>query len=467
MRSLLFFLFWAIISSFNAQVVFEKTKHDFGNLTMNSDRFVDIKLTNKGVKKAYILTVKKPGDVVYLVSGQFMEKDSSLLVRMQVNPMKKGKFAYEVQISTSDKDAPTIIKLNGNLKEFSQETANYLQACPDFTKNSKDRNAENNFAVTVVTIDKETKEFLSESSVLMIQNGRPTSEFITNKKGEFVKQFPLGFTYIYASHKGYYPTEMGVYVNNTRKFVMVELEKNKEVPFIKENENITADTTQKQLEENLSKALATEEPTKIELPQVIGFSELDKNNFDVALFKPVNVVFVLDISSSMKIGEKMELMKYSLYQLTTILRPQDQIAIVTYSTTANILLESIQGDKKTEINAKVDELKAAGLTAGGDGIKLGYKEALKNYLPDGVNQVFVITDGAFNRNSSDYKKAIKKYKKKGINLSVVGIQNSEKDKISMEEVAILGGGRYIPIYKLVDAQNNLKQEIRFISFRKI
>jgi len=51
-------------------------------------------------------------------------------------------------------------------------------------------------------------------------------------------------------------------------------------------------------------------------------------------------------------------------------------------------------------------------------------------------------------------------------MSVVGIQNSEKDKVNMEEVANLGGGRYIPIYKLVDAQNNLKQEIRFIAFRK-
>ena len=51
-------------------------------------------------------------------------------------------------------------------------------------------------------------------------------------------------------------------------------------------------------------------------------------------------------------------------------------------------------------------------------------------------------------------------------MSVVGILNKEKDKISMQEISELAGGRYIPINKLVDARNNLKEEIRFICFKK-
>ena len=55
---------------------------------------------------------------------------------------------------------------------------------------------------------------------------------------------------------------------------------------------------------------------------------------------------------------------------------------------------------------------------------------------------------------------------------VIQISNSypinykEKDKISMQEISELAGGRYIPINKLVDARNNLKEEIRFICFKK-
>ena len=62
--------------------------------------------------------------------------------------------------------------------------------------------------------------------------------------------------------------------------------------------------------------------------------------------------------------------------------------------------------------------------------------------------------------SSSHKNHIEKYKKQGINMSVVGILNSEIDRKSMEKVAVLGGGRYVPIHKLSDAMNNLKQEIR-------
>ena len=51
-------------------------------------------------------------------------------------------------------------------------------------------------------------------------------------------------------------------------------------------------------------------------------------------------------------------------------------------------------------------------------------------------------------------------------MSVVGIRNSENDADEMIASARLGGGNYVPIFQLVDAQNNLKQEIRLISFRR-
>ena len=95
----------------------------------------------------------------------------------------------------------------------------------------------------------------------------------------------------------------------------------------------------------------------------------------------------------------------------------------------------------------------------------GYKQNKKGFIEGGVNHIIVITDGAFNRNSDDYLRYVKRFKKKGINLSIVGVKNKEKDAIEMTEAAEKGGGRYVPIHKLADAKNNLKQEIRLISFR--
>ena len=117
MRLLLLFIFLNTLNSWS-QIVFDKTTYDFNEISSNSERFIDINLTNKGKKKEYILSVKKPSNVVYLVNGQFIAPDSSLTVRIQVNPTIKGRFSYDVKIFTSDKDNPTIIKLKGNLTEI-------------------------------------------------------------------------------------------------------------------------------------------------------------------------------------------------------------------------------------------------------------------------------------------------------------------------------------------------------------
>lgn len=473
MRIIFFFLILVISPISFGQVTFEKVKHDFGDLEPYVDRFVDIVVTNKGPKKEYLLSVKKPFDVVYLVNGQFIEKDSSLIVRLQVNPKVKGRFSYEIEIYTSDKELPTKIKLSGNLKDLPQDNLSAFTSCPNFSSRpgGKDPNA---FDLTVVTIDKQTKEPLSKSTVTMIQNGQPVWALITDKVGKIKEESTLGFTYFYARHDGYFPTELGAYINFQRNYIVLELEKdpvvNMPVPIPQDPIAVVEPPIEQEvvveISENLETQLANEQTTETTTEIPIELAQLDKDNFSDEYFKPVNVVFVLDVSASMKQGDKIELMKYSMIQLVNMLRSQDKMAIVTYADEAQVLMASTSGADKETINAEVTKLKASGMTAGGAGIKLGYKQALKGYLDDGVNQIIVITDGAFNRNSGDYKKIIKKYKKKGIQMSVVGIKNKDVDELEMKEAASLGGGRYVPIFKLVDAQNNLKDEIRFAAFKK-
>jgi hypothetical protein len=77
MKSILL-LFISLPIYLSAQITFDKVKYDFGNLNSYDDRFVDIKVTNLGSKKGYVLRVKKPMEVVYLAKAPGMEKDSSL-----------------------------------------------------------------------------------------------------------------------------------------------------------------------------------------------------------------------------------------------------------------------------------------------------------------------------------------------------------------------------------------------------
>lgn len=473
MRLLLipFFLMLTLVTS--AQVEFNIVKHDFGDLEAYSARYVDIVLSNKGNKQEWLLSVKKPMEVVYITSKQIMEIDSSIIVRLQVNPYEKGKFNYTVDIFTSDRAEPVKVRLTGNLRELDQNSTSGMTSCPDFSSRPGGKNP-NNFDLTVVTIDKRTREELAKSSVTMIQNGQPIWEKRTDRNGKIKEDATLGLSYFYATHEGYFPAELGAYVNFKRNYIVVELEMDDQfvpvLPPITDTNVIATIEPEPEIEiaieiEDHLETIETEFDSTViaELPP--SFTDLDKDNFDPEHFKPVNVVFVLDVSSSMKQVDKIELMKYALFQLTDMLRPQDKIGIVTYASDSRVLLPSTSGGNKAEIKKEVSELKAFGYTAGGDGIKLGYKEAKRAKIDDGTNHVIIITDGAFNRNSDDYERYVKKYKKLGINFSVVGIKNKLVHEEDMRDAAKIGGGHYVPIMKLADAQNNLKQEIRVLTFK--
>src|SRR5690554_1185439 len=479
---LLFFTFFFSILGFT-QIVFDKTKHDFGEINANDSRFVDIYLKNKTGKDAFILSVKKPMEVVYIQKSAFIAPDSSSVIRFQINKKTKGRFSYTIPVYTSDKNEPTDIVLTGKIETLPDHTSNFT-ACPTFGQTPAHGNPLD-FMLTVQTIDKETGKYLGKSKVAIIQNGSALGKWETSSNGQLKLKIPLGITYFYASHPGYIPAEEGLYVNFKRNTVTLALTKKEVLTIPGEPEILDEIIPEEELIAEVEERIIIIDETKskdVDLSDLItetqiekdeedsfvppAFKELDNNNFDAEHFKPINVVFVIDVSSSMKQSDRLELLKYSLDQLVDMLRPQDKIALVAYANEARIILASTPGDRKEEIIKEVKDLKASGLTAGGAGIKLGYKQARRNFINDGQNRLIIITDGAFNRNSGDYKKYIEKnLRKKDITMSVVGIKSNEKAEESMREAAELGHGRFILIEKLADAQTKLKQEIRLSSFK--
>ena len=159
--------------------------------------------------------------MIYINSGQIIEKDSSVVLRLQVNPPRKGRFNYTVDVFTSDRAEAVKIKLSGNLKQTDQNDVSSFTACPSFSDRpgGKDPNA---FNLTVVTIDKETRETLSKSVVSLIQNGSDVWTEQTDRNGKIKKESTLGLSYFYATHVGYYPAELGAYINFKRNYFVLE-----------------------------------------------------------------------------------------------------------------------------------------------------------------------------------------------------------------------------------------------------
>ena len=462
---------------------FSMTKYDFGELETYDNRFVDLQITNRGSIQGYILSVRKPSEVVYIQNHALIAKDSTVTVRFQVNPKQKGRFSYEIQVYTSDKGEATIVKLTGNQKSFAQNATSSLTDCPDFNSHPAGRRA-NSFEMTVITIDKETREELNQSTVSMIQSGRVSWSAKTDKRGKIRKEGTIGLAYFHAKHDNYLPAEKGAFVSNERNQIIIELNKdpNRVIPSpIAKQDEIVIEIPPREpippvavmppvvLPTSKPKVPTeteweNETPTKVEIETPIALKELPPDNFEAKYFAPINVTFVLDISSSMVHEDRLELMKYSLIQLVDMLRPQDKVSIVTYASDSKILLPTTSGSEKVAIEEIVSKLRASGMTAGGEGIKLGFKQADKAYIANGVNHVIVITDGAFNSRSKDYVKYIEEYEKQGIKMSIVGIKNKFEDEESMRQAAQIGGGTYIPIFKLADAQGNMRQAVRVMCF---
>lgn len=460
-----------------SQLQFDKTTFDFGDIYAHNVRFIDFYVKNNSPKTEYILTVEKPKEINYRLSSSSIQPDSSVAIRLQVNPEKKGSFHFKVPVYVSTNDEPVTMHIKGNIKELPQKKGNSLTNCPSFSQEPGDGNPLE-FKLKVVTVDEETRELIPSTSVVLIQNGQPVGNWVTDKNGSIIKKVPLGLSYFYAKNNDYEPAELGAYINIQRNYIIIPMKRIKIEEVKKETSNpeqdIVIDETETPnddtaLRDKLRELLISENDVPDESEKDTSISvelqELDRENFDDDLFEPINVVFVIDVSSSMNQADRLELMKYSLLELTDMLRTQDKISLVSYSTNAHVLLPSIAGHEKKEIKEKITGLKASGLTAGGKGIKLGFKQARRNFLKDGKNHVIIITDGGFNRESGNYKKVIAKNFKKGVTLSVVGIKNNDKARVEMEEVAKIGHGEYIPIHDLLQAQENLRQEIRKITFK--
>ena len=73
-----------------------------------------------------------------------------------------------------------------------------------------------------------------------------------------------------------------------------------------------------------------------------------------------NLVFLVDVSGSMRSSDKLTLAKATLNLLAKQLRAQDTISIVTYSGSTRVALAPTSGSETATIQAAVNSLKAAG-----------------------------------------------------------------------------------------------------------
>ena len=174
-----------------------------------------------------------------------------------------------------------------------------------------------------------------------------------------------------------------------------------------------------------------------------------------------NLTFLIDVSGSMSEQNKLPLLKSAFKLLVNQLREKDKVAIVVYAGAAGVVLKPTSGNEKGKILEALDQLKAGGSTAGGEGIELAYKLAKENYIKDGNNRVILATDGDFNVGASSnvaMEGLIEKKRKSGVFLSVLGFGYGNYQDDKLEVLADKGNGNHAYIDTMQEAQKVFSKE---------
>ena len=174
-----------------------------------------------------------------------------------------------------------------------------------------------------------------------------------------------------------------------------------------------------------------------------------------------NLVFLVDVSGSMRPANRLPLVKDALRMLVEQLRPKDRISLVVYAGAAGLVLDATPGDRKGEILAAIDRLEAGGSTAGGAGIRLAYEVARRNFVRGGNNRVVLATDGDFNVGASsdaEMFRLIEEKRREGTFLTVLGFGMGNLKDSRLEGLADRGNGNYAYIDDREEARKTLVSE---------
>ena len=172
--------------------------------------------------------------------------------------------------------------------------------------------------------------------------------------------------------------------------------------------------------------------------------------------KDAILTFVIDVSGSMDMENRLGLVKKALRLLVRQLRPTDKIGIVVYGTNARVVLPHTGIVNREHILERIDSLCPEGVTNVEEGIQKGYELARQNSESDCINRVILCSDGVANEGVTSAEVLLKQIRnyvdEDEIFLTTVGFGMENYNDVLMEELAKKGNGNYAYVDTLSEAR---------------
>ncbi len=501
MKSLIFLVLATIPVLLFGQKVDQKV-YDFGTVEQWNNPTATFVVTNNTKADFVFLPTFPAKDVLVQLPKGPIKPGASAEITVQYYTEKKGAFSRKVSLYTSNTGNTLDLVVKGDIRSFANGA---LTACPSIgPKSDEDKMYNQDFQV----IDSITKLPIANALIKLEAPGMNKIQGSTDKGGLLSTRVFIGFYEVSVSAVDYDPYYVRGNLAPHQGRIVFELVRvpvdepivalvpepvipSKPVPVkpteptpapkptppptpkppivteptVVEEEPWIIDPDEIVEEEDPVPATTNtprpvQEPVPVTPAPVAGIP--NDSDFDMTKFKPNNIVFVLDISYSMRGNSKLPKLKESMKELVAMLRDVDYVTIISFSRDAQVHIPTTRASEKDYIYAMIDSLTPYSYTNGTKGIMMGYDLALQYFLPNGNNQLIVSTDGEFNNPQFDQSvllSDIKKHTDKGIILSVVGFGDIPEGKRLMRRMANSGDGNYIH-FEEGDMRNALVEEIR-------
>ncbi len=198
----------------------------------------------------------------------------------------------------------------------------------------------------------------------------------------------------------------------------------------------------------------------IDIKADLAESPFDENNVYMRIavkaknpefIKPKKLTLVIDVSGSMRSGNRLGLLKKSLTYLVNNLNDEDYLSIITYNQNAKVHMKTQKGSDKDHILSMIEQLKPSGSTNAEAGLTLGYAEADNIFDAEYVNRVILLSDGVANvgtTTADGILAQLTEYKEKGITLTSIGVGLGNYNDVLLEQIADKADGNYFYINEL-------------------
>ena len=177
---------------------------------------------------------------------------------------------------------------------------------------------------------------------------------------------------------------------------------------------------------------------------------------------PGNFVFLIDISGSMDMPNRLPLLKAAFQMFVKNLRPIDKVSIVTYGGGVGIYLQPTAGDHTETILTAIEKLEPAGDTPGESALRAAYKLASSTLVKGGNNRIILATDGDFNvgeRSEKALDELVTSQKNLGVYLTCLGVGMGNLKDSKLQILAKKGNGNYAYLDDVQEAEKVLVKEL--------